>query len=66
MKTIRTNVTFTFDEATVSEQAIKDRLEAALAMEFPADVDVHTRWVSQLSDSPLFGAAKHAREKGGG
>jgi hypothetical protein len=60
MKTIRTNLTFTFDDTHISEAGVKDRLDAALMSTFPdAGIDVHTRWVSELSDSPLFGAARH-------
>jgi hypothetical protein len=63
-KMIRTHLTFTFDDTTITREQIVERLDAALVREFP-DVDVHTRWVTALADSPLFGAAKHAREKGG-
>ena len=56
MRTIRTNLTFTFDEARVGEQAIKDRLDAVLDQEFADVDDLHTRWVEKLSDSPLFGS----------
>ena len=46
MKTIRANLTFTFDEARVSERDIKNRLELILVDEFSDDVeDVHTGWV---------------------
>lgn len=59
MRTIRSNLTFTFDPAKVSERDIKDRLDAVLLEAFGDDVDdVHTRWVEALADSPLFGAAR--------
>jgi hypothetical protein len=58
MKVIRANLTFEFDETKVTEDDIKDRLDAILTDEFGADVDIHTRWVTRLADSPLFAAAK--------
>lgn len=58
---IRTTLTFMFDAATVSVQDIKDRLDAALEAAFGDDVDVHTRWVSTLSQAALFGAAMTGR-----
>jgi hypothetical protein len=64
MKTIRAHLTFTFDETKATREQIVDRLDAAIETAFP-DMDVHTRWIATLADSPLFGAAKRAREKGG-
>jgi len=61
MKTIRTHLTFTFDETKVTEQDIKDRLDVVLTDEFDDVDDVDTRWVSELSDAPLFGAAKEKK-----
>jgi hypothetical protein len=56
--TIRTTLTFTFDDARVSAQGIKDRLDDILCDEFGDGIDVHTRWVARLEDAPLFGAAR--------
>lgn len=54
----RVNITFTFDETKVSERALCDRLEALLLDGFSDIEDWHARWVADLSDSPLFGAAR--------
>jgi hypothetical protein len=42
MKTIRANLTFTFDEARVSERDIKDRLELILVDEFRTTLRMFT------------------------
>ena len=52
----RVNVTFWFDEDSVSESDLHDRLEALLVEHFPDVRDWHTRWTTRLEDSPLFGA----------
>jgi hypothetical protein len=46
-----------FDESRLSEAEVKDRLDAIIESEFTDVADVHTRWISNLADSPLFGAA---------
>jgi hypothetical protein len=57
MTTIRTHLTFTFDERKFMKEGIQDRLDDVLMNEFDGDVDdIHTRWYSRLSDAPLFGA----------
>ena len=60
LRHIRTTLTFTFDDTQTTREAIVDRLDAALDVEFGSDVapfDVHTRWVCRPEDAPLFGAA---------
>ena len=71
VKAIRANVTFEFDERKVREADIQDRLDSLLCDEFVRDVaveDFNVRWVSNVADSPLFGAARmsHATRDGGG
>lgn len=56
MNVRRVNITFWFDETKVSDQELCDRLDALLVERFSDCEDWHTRWVSKLSDSPLFGA----------
>ncbi len=64
MTAIRTNITFWFDEAAVSEAAIKDRLDELLVEHFGDCQDWHTRWYTDLADSPLFGAGKRRSQPG--
>jgi hypothetical protein len=62
MATIRTTLTFEFDDQKVTSESIKDRLDAILEnrpdaileKEFAPDrphVDVDTRWVATLADA---------------
>ena len=66
MKTIRTTLTFTFDESQVSEDTIKDRLDTLLVEAFDDVADWNARWVANLSDAPFFGAGKKLRREKGG
>ena len=65
MTAIRVNLTIEFDETTITADAIKDRLDDLLVQEFSDVTDWHTRWVSDLSQSPLFGAAQQPYPKQG-
>lgn len=53
----RVNITFWFDDTKVSERELCDRLDALLVDRFSDLEDWDTRWVSDLADSPVFGAA---------
>ncbi len=57
MKVRRVNITFFFDDTKTSREEIVDRLDRILVEEFSDLDDWHTRWVTELADSPLFGAA---------
>ncbi len=59
VKARRVNITFFFDDTKTSPEEIVDRLDRILMEEFSDLDDVHTRWVAELADSPLFGAAKN-------
>jgi len=63
---MRATITVTFDAAVHDRRAITDRLDAAIvaACEVEPTFDVHTRWVAELSDAPLFGAARRDDEEG--
>ena len=61
-KTIRANVSFTFDPGIIREQSIKDRLDLCIERAFPGS-DVHTRWVSEMAGSPQFGIAHIETER---
>jgi hypothetical protein len=62
-RTIRCTLTFTFDDRHITEAAIKDDLDHVLCETFPLPVDVHTRWVSQVREAPLFGAGIRLRDE---
>jgi len=56
-KTIRCHLTVEFDPATVNESAVKARVDEALTNMLYGVDDWNVRWVSELSEQPLFGAA---------
>src|SRR5262245_18720260 len=65
---VRTNLTFWFDPTKISREDLVDRLDAVLVEQFHDVEDWNARWVSDLSQSPLFGAAtkRPPRSDGGG
>lgn len=63
MKTIRTTLVFRFDETTITEETIKERLNALLMDAFPGrEIKVHTHWLSAPAEGPFLGTA-HSEPK---
>lgn len=58
MKTIRCQLTLTFDQTKVREAVVKNRLDELLARYFARIEDWDLRWVAEREDAPLFGAAR--------